>query len=140
MKVNFIMLKPFKKVFKNVRIRKLIASAVLVWSLLKSSRFASLDSSSQKQNNSVIYSLQNSNILGPISETGTGTILIFKQKAHDLSLNEQFHLLQEDDSQVILVKAGDSSPSVSTPTPTGKGQPSNFLSGTTGGHRTSHFN
>ena len=41
-------------------------------------------------------------------------------------------------SRIILVKAGDSSPSV--PTPAGKGQPSNFPSGTTGGRRTPYVN
>ena len=102
MKVNFIMLKPFK----NVRIRNLIASAVLVWSLLRSSKFASLDSSNQKQNNSVVHerviknefnSLEDSNTSGRIIETGTGTILTFQQKAHDSSLNMDEVILVKDD-------------------------------------------
>jgi hypothetical protein len=41
-------------------------------------------------------------------------------------------------SRVILVKTGDTSPSV--PTSSGREQPTNFPSGTTGGRRTSHVN
>ena len=95
------MLKPFKK----LRIRKRITSAVLAWSLLRSSKFASLESSSQKQNNSVVHetviknefnSLDDSNTSGRIIETKTGTILTFRQKVHDSSLSMDEVILAKD--------------------------------------------
>jgi len=90
--------------FKNLRIRKLIISAVLAWSLLRSSKSASLDSLNQKQNNSVVHerviknefnSLDDSNTSGRIIETGTGTILT--QKDHESSLNMDEVILVKDD-------------------------------------------
>ena len=85
-KDTFLTLRKIHKGFKNIRIRKLMASAVLALSLLRSSKFASLDSSNQKQNNLVvderviknefnIHSLKDFNTSGRIIETGTGTIL-----------------------------------------------------------------
>ena len=90
------------------KIKRLITSTLLAWSLLRNSKFASLDSFNQKQDNSVvherviknefnIHSLEDPNTLGPIIETGTGAILT--QKDHESSLNMD---------EVILVKAGDS--------------------------------
>ena len=81
--------------FKNLRIRKLIGSAVLAWSLVKSPKSASLDQIKQKQNNSVVHekviknefnSLDDSNTSGKIIRTGNGTILTFQQDVHDSSL------------------------------------------------------
>ena len=86
MKINFITIRPFKKVFLKIRIRKLIALSVLAWFLLRNSKFASLDLLNQKQNNSVVNekviknefnSLDDSNISGRSIETGTGIILTF---------------------------------------------------------------
>ena len=48
--------------------------------------------------------------------------------------NQELDSLDDPNSQVILVKTGDSSPSP------GRGQPTNFQSGTTGGRRTPHVN
>ena len=73
--------------------------------------------------NQELNTLEDSHNSGITIQTGNGTILRFQQKAHDSSFNEQFHLLEEDNSQVILVKAGDSQ----TPTPPTRGSgPSNF--------------
>ena len=52
--------------------------------------------------------------------------------------NQELDSLDDPNSRIILVKTGDSLPSV--PTTTGRGQPSNFPSGTTGGRRTPHVN
>ena len=52
--------------------------------------------------------------------------------------NQELDSLDDPNSRVILVKTGDSSPSV--PTSAGRGQPSNFPSGSTGGRRTPHVN
>ena len=139
------MLKPFKKVFKNVRIRKLIVSAVLAWSLFRGPRFASLDSSNQKQNNSVVdetviknelNNLEDSNTSGRIIETGTGTILAFQQEAYYANSNQEFNLLDQDDQQVILVKS-DGNPL--TPPTRGSG-PSNLPTSGTAGRRMPHVN
>ena len=114
LQIKFFMLKVSKK------IKRLITSTLLAWSLLRNSKFASLDSFNQKQDNSVvherviknefnIHSLEDPN--GPIIETGTSAILT--QKDHESSLNMD---------EVFLLKADDS-PSI---TPTGRGQPTNF--------------
>ena len=104
------------KQLKNVRIKKFIASAVLAWSLLRSSKFTSLESSSYKPNNSVVHervienelnSLDDSHNSVRIIETGTGTILSFQQKDHNSSLNEilsEHNLCSNDTDEVILVK------------------------------------
>jgi len=51
-------------------------------------------------------------------------------------LNQELDSLDDPNSRVILVKKGDSSPSV----PTGRGQPNNFTSGSTGRRHTPHVN
>lgn len=65
-----------------------------------------------------------------IIRTGTGTILVFQQEAYDASSNEEFHLLDQDDKQVILAKAEGSNPV--TP-PTTRSGPSNFPTPPSGG-------
>ena len=52
--------------------------------------------------------------------------------------NQELDSLDDPNSRVVLVKTGDSSPSV--PTSPGRGQPSNFPIGTTSGRRTPHVN
>ena len=52
--------------------------------------------------------------------------------------NQELDSLDDPNSRVVLIKTGDSSPSV--PTSPGRGQQSNFPIGTTGGRRTLHVN
>ena len=52
--------------------------------------------------------------------------------------NQELDSLDDPNSQAILVKTGDSTPSV--PTSPGRGQPNNFPTGSTGGRRTPHVN
>ena len=52
--------------------------------------------------------------------------------------DQEFNSFEDKDQKVILVKTGDSSSSV--PTQTGRGQPNNFPTGSTGGRRTPHVN
>ena len=51
---------------------------------------------------------------------------------------KEFNSFEDNDGQVILAKTGDSAPSV--PTSPGRGQPSNYPTGSTGGRRTPHVN
>jgi len=108
------MLKQFKKIFKNVRIRKLLASAVIAWSLLWGSKLASPESLNQKDQvtheRHELNSLEDSRNSGEIIQTGTGTILSFQQKiktTHDSGLNEfllEINTLNIDSQEIILVK------------------------------------
>ena len=52
--------------------------------------------------------------------------------------NQELDSLDDPNSQAILVKTGDSTPSV--PTSPGRAQPNNFPTGSTGGRRTPHVN
>ena len=52
--------------------------------------------------------------------------------------NQELDSLDDPNSQVVLVKTGDSSPSV--PTSPGRQQPSNFPAGATSGPRIPHVN
>ena len=52
--------------------------------------------------------------------------------------NQELDLLDDPNSQAILVKTGDSTPSV--PTSPGRGQPNNFPTGSIGGRHTPHVN
>lgn len=52
--------------------------------------------------------------------------------------DQEFNSFENNDRQVILVKTGDSAPSV--PTSPGRGQPNSFPSGSTGRRRTPHVN
>ena len=52
--------------------------------------------------------------------------------------DQEFNSFEDKDQKVILVKTGDSSSSV--PTQTGRGQPNNFPTGSTGGRRAPHVN
>jgi len=61
------------------------------------------------------------------------------QAIHERTLsNQELDSLDDPNSQAILVKTGDSTPSV--PTSPGRGQPNNFPTGSTGGRRTPHVN
>lgn len=86
--------------------------------------------------NQELNTFKDSHNSGITVQTGNGIIFALKQKAHDSSLNEQFHLLEEDDPQVILVKA-DNNPVTSS---TIGSSPSNFPTSGTAGCRTTHVN
>jgi hypothetical protein len=61
------------------------------------------------------------------------------QVVHERVIGDrEFNSFENNDRQVILAKTGDNAPSV--PTSTGRGQPTNFPSGTIGGRRTPHVN
>jgi len=47
--------------------------------------------------NQELNTFEDSHNLGITVQTGNGIIFALKQKAHDSSLNKQFHLLEEDD-------------------------------------------
>lgn len=86
--------------------RKIITTIILLWTLLfGKTRLSSPYSSSPNFDNKVV-----------------------QERITD---DQEFCLLKDNDQQVILVKTGDSAPSV--PTSTGRGQPSNFPTPPAGG-------
>jgi hypothetical protein len=61
------------------------------------------------------------------------------QVVHERVIGDrEFNSFENNDRQVILAKTGDNAPSV--PTSTGREQPTNFPSGSTGGPRMPHVN
>ena len=55
--------------------------------------------------NQELNSLEDFTNSGITVQTGNGIIFASKQKSYDSSFNEEFHLLDQDDQQVILAKA-----------------------------------